>query len=296
MFNHSSQIKWLCGETQPSTLMLIITGINIALSITATLGNALILVALNKDSSLNPPSKLFLRCLAFSDLSVGLLVQPAAAVSFITSLHHRWNICRVSQELWFFFTVFLSGVSFTTTMAISVDRLLALLLGMRYRQVVTIKRARLLVVLFLFASTANYVIYYINAPAFIVFSAILWSSWLTVSTYCYARIYLTLQNQIQAQITPQDQPNGISPINLLRYKKTVSSALWVFAAMMICYVPFGLVLIAVTTMSLSVTLIIISYFGMTLVYLNSSLNPVLYCWKIREVRNAVKEILRNLGF
>ena len=302
MFNYSSQIKWACDQTlahhynfsQLSTVVLIITGINIASSITATLGNALILVALNKVSSLNPPSKLFLRCLAFSDLSVGLLVQPAAALSLSTSVHHRWNLCRVSQELWFFFTVFMSAFSFATTMAISVDRLLALLLGITYRQVVTIKRARFLVVLFLLASTSNYVIYYINISAFILFSAILWSSWLIVSTYCYVRIYLILQNQIQAQITPQDQPNGISPINVLRYKKTVSSAMWVFAAMMICYVPFGLIVILVTTVPLSVSYIIITYFGITLVFLNSSLNPVLYCWKIREVRNAVKEIFKNL--
>ena len=303
MFNYSIQVKWVCDQTlafhynssQLSTLVLILTGINIASSITATLGNALILVALNKVSSLNPPSKLFLRCLAFSDLSVGLLVQPAAAVSLSTSLHHRWNICRVSQELWFFFTVFMTAFSFSTVIAIGVDRLLALLLGIRYRKVVTIKRARFLVVPFLLASTANYVIYYVNIFAFILFSAILWSSWLIVSIYCYARIYLTLQNHIQAQITSQDdQSNGISPINLLRYKKTVSTALWIFAAMMICYVPFGLVIGVVATTSLSDSFIIINFFGLTLVFFNSSLNPVLYCWKIREVRNAVKKILRNL--
>ena len=35
-------------------------------------------------------------------------------------------------------------------------------------------------------------------------------------------------------------------------------------------------------------------FAATIVYLNSSLNPFLYCWKIREVRQAVKETLRQL--
>ena len=38
---------------------------NILLSITATLGNSLILVALHKESSLHPPSKLLYRCLIF---------------------------------------------------------------------------------------------------------------------------------------------------------------------------------------------------------------------------------------
>ena len=209
-------------------------------------------------------------------------------------VYQRWDVCQISKRLWLSFSVFMSAFSFETASAISVDRLLALLLGIRYRQVVTIKRARLLVVLFLLASTAPLVIYQMNVFAFLVFSAMLWSTCLIVSTYSYARIYFTLQNHIQAQITPQGHPNGISPVNLSRYKKTLSSALWVFAAMIICYVPYGLVKIAV--MSPSVSLIIVNYFALTLVYFNSSLNPILYCWKIREVRNAVKEILRNLGF
>ena len=49
---------------------------NIFLSITAFLGNTLILVALRKDSSLHPPSKLLYRCLATTDLCVGLIAQP----------------------------------------------------------------------------------------------------------------------------------------------------------------------------------------------------------------------------
>ena len=31
------------------------------------------------------------------------------------------------------------------------------------------------------------------------------------------------------------------------------------------------------------------YFSVTLVYFNSSLNPILYCWKIKEVRQVVKD-------
>ena len=75
MLNYSIQTGFLCNQTLPAnrnsselpTVLIVISGINVALSITATLGNALIHVAFYKESSLNPPSKLFLRCLAFSD-------------------------------------------------------------------------------------------------------------------------------------------------------------------------------------------------------------------------------------
>jgi len=66
---------------------------------------------------------------------------------------------------------------------------------------------------------------------------------------------------------------------------------------MICYLPFGLVLFVETMLSqITEPVVITVYFGITLVYLNSTLNPLLYCWKIREVRHVVMKILRNLGF
>ena len=130
-----------------------------------------------------------------------------------------------------------------------------------------------------------------NPFAFLEYSASIWALCLIKSIWCYARIYLVLRNHIQAQVIPQGQQNGISPLNLSRYKKTVSTALWLFATLMICYLPFGLVLIAGTIVSeITGSVIIINLFAITLVYLNSSLNPLLYCWKIREVRHAVKEI------
>ena len=45
-------------------------------SITTFLGNALILVALHKESSLHPPSKLLLCSFAITDVCVGLIVEP----------------------------------------------------------------------------------------------------------------------------------------------------------------------------------------------------------------------------
>ncbi|KAL9988882.1 hypothetical protein ACROYT_G003374, partial [Oculina patagonica] len=297
MSNNSIQPGPLCdpamavhlNSSQFYTMISVVSGINIPLALTATLGNALILVALCRDSSLNPPSKLFLRCLALSDLCVGLIVQPVTVVFLLSAVYHRWRLCRVAEILWYSMSILMGGFSLAVLTAISVDRLLALLLGIRYRHVVTMKRARLLVALFLLISIVSCVLQYTDIFDFLVYSAVMLLLWLITSTYCYMRIYLTLRNHIQAQVTPQGQQNGISPLHLLRYKKTVSTALWVFVALMICYAPLGLVLIVNTTQSeQNGSQVIITFFALTLVYLNSSLNPFLYCWKIRELRHAVK--------
>ena len=56
--------------------LIFLSAVNIFLSITAFLGNTLILVALHKETSLHPPSKLLYRNLAITDLCVGITGQP----------------------------------------------------------------------------------------------------------------------------------------------------------------------------------------------------------------------------
>ena len=86
--------------------------VNIFLSITAFLGNFLILVALNKESSLRPPSKLLYRCLATTDLLVGLISQPLAATFWMSVVHKHWSLCRHARDAAFISTYALCGVSY----------------------------------------------------------------------------------------------------------------------------------------------------------------------------------------
>ena len=119
--------------------------LNSFLSVTAFHGNALILIALHKESSLNPPSKLLLRCLVTTDLCVGLISEPLTIAHEKSLVNEHWNICPHLTAASFITSHMLCGVSVATLTAISVDRLLALLLGLRYRQLVTLKRTYVLV-------------------------------------------------------------------------------------------------------------------------------------------------------
>ena len=119
------------------------------MAITAFLGNTLILVALHKESSLHAPSKLLFRNLATTDLCVGLIVEPLFLTYFISILNEPWHICPYAGFAVSSITGHILGcVSLFTLTIISVDRLLALLLGLRYRQVVTLKRIYRVVVVF----------------------------------------------------------------------------------------------------------------------------------------------------
>ena len=107
--------------------------LNSFLSVTAFLGNVLILIALHEESSLHPPSKLLFRSLAATDLCVGLISQPFAVIYWMSVANEHWNIRPYAFVAQLLTSYILCGVSVSTLTAISVDRLLALLLGLRYR-------------------------------------------------------------------------------------------------------------------------------------------------------------------
>ena len=120
--------------------LIFLSALNIFLSITAFLGNTLILVALHKETSLHPPSKLLYRNLAITNLCAGIIAEPLY-VTYITSVvNERWDICHYANWAVRLSGFILGPASLLTLTAISVDRLLALLLGLRYRQVVTVRR------------------------------------------------------------------------------------------------------------------------------------------------------------
>ena len=120
------------------------------MAFTAFLGNTLILLSLHKESSLHAPSKLLFRSLATTDLCVGIISEPLCVAYLITALNERWYmICHYALAILETTGHILGLASLFTLAAISVDRLLALLLGLRYRQVVTLRRIYLIVNCFL---------------------------------------------------------------------------------------------------------------------------------------------------
>ena len=268
--------------------------INSFLAITAFLENTLILVALHKESSLHPPSKLLYRCLATTDLCVGLIAEPFHVAYLMSLVNERWNICLYLLTLAFIASYILSSVSLFTVTAISVDRLLALLLGLRYRSVVTLKRTYATVIIIWVVSIVASTVYFWNKLVFFWYGHVGISLGLITSMFSYIKIFTTLRHhQTEVQDIHQGQPSQTSPLNIARYKKAVSSALWVQLALVVCYLPYGIVDAVVNQAGLSSSLFIARQFTVSLVVLNSSLNPILYCWKIREVKQAVKETIRE---
>ena len=122
----------------------------------------------------------------------------------------------------------------------------------------------------------------------------------------YTIIFINLRLH-QATVHPTVQCNvhhgqpiggGIPTLNIAQFKRTVTSIGLVQSALVICYIPF---VILNAILLLNSVLANSEVFGLasnlvfsTLIFLNSSLNPFLYCWRIKEVRQAVKATIKQL--
>ncbi|XP_029209235.2 melanocortin receptor 3-like [Acropora millepora] len=266
--------------------------INILLGIATTVGNTVILIALHKETSLHKPSKVLLRNLVASDLYVGF-VQLVFGAYWISILQRRWQICRLV-----YFVLRPSGtisiaVSLWTITAISVDRLFALLLKFRYRQVVTLRKVYVVAI-------ASWVCNGICFPSLWYFSHNAMKALfvptiavcLFTSAYCYIRIFIRLRHQHNQVSNLREIQNQQGRADVTRYRKTVSSALWLQLAMLFCYLPH-LLLVSLAFRKYNPSSVLVTPLGttITLMFFNSTLNPILYCWRIKEVRRAVKDIL-----
>ena len=81
---------------------------------------------------------------------------------------------------------------------------------------------------------------------------------------------------------------------MARCRKAVYSALWVQLVLLACYLPVSVVATVIGPRQANLSHFVVALgIANTLVYLNSTLNPFLYCWKISEVRQAMKQTIRK---
>ena len=121
---------------------------------------------------------------------------------------------------------------------------------------------------------------------------------LTTTGLIYCKIYSIVRhhtNQIHAlQLQPVGQNQNGELANAARLKKTALATFYVYVVFVVCFLPFICVKAANLIYGESELRLHLLYYSTTLVYLNSSLNPLVYCWKMRNIRQAVISVFRNI--
>ena len=258
--------------------------------------NSVTIHVLRKNSLLPKPLKTLLLSLAVSDLGAGLIVQPLYIVVTVMKLEH-------SQFYSTTYIVFLTTAnifgfaSFFGVMALSVDRFLAVHLHLRYQELVTPKRVVAVVIsMWVFCAVISFVRLWIGPHISYVIFAIIGASLLLTTTPLNYKIYVTVRhhaNHIQAlQVQQETQDGGIG--NNAGARKFAIGTVFVYLAFMVCYLPTLCYLLVFAISGPSTTIKVFYPYSLTMIFLNSSLNPLIYCWKLRHIRHAVMNILRNI--
>ena len=272
----------------PRNIAVLNSILNAPLIVIAVLGNTLVLAAILRTPSLRSPSLMLLCSLAVSDLIVGLVVQPVYFAYLQTEKDFLYQPLLVMAYS-------ACCVSLYAITAISVDRLLALHYHMRYPSLITTHRAMktsailwlicFLLSLFSFWNKS----FYFTAVAVNIVGCIL------ITTVCYIKIFRIVR-QHQFQIHSQKQAvktlNTENIQNIQRKRLYAINTFIYYIVMIICYVPafVGISILIISPKSWTWSWMIAE----TVAFMNSSINPILYCWRHRELRVAVVKTARQM--
>ena len=267
------------------------------LTYTAIMLNIVTIYAIRKTSTLAKTLKTLLLSLAVSDVGVGLFVQPFYTSFLINWLRHNNPSCNSSQTINIAGYLF-SLASFLGAVAVSVDRFLAVHLHLRYQELVTHKRVIAVVIsVWVFSAFVSLITLWASLSTQSLIISIAGFIGILLTTVAYIKIYLVARrhkNQIQSLQAQVEQTSEMA--NFASLIKSAVGIFYVYLAFLVCYLPYWICVTAINSNRHSIALKIVYLFSTTLVFLNSSLNPVIYCWKMRHIRHAIMDILRNMSW
>ena len=258
--------------------------------------NVLVIMAVNRRPRLQSNTNILLACLAVTDAATGLIVQPSFIAWMILKLLGMPNQSTLlfmlnssSRTLFVCSSLHLTLVTF--------ERLIAIKFTMHYPQVLTKKNIKVAVIVFWVAALSIEVGKKLstNPPIFVnlVTPVVLFSCTVFVA-FSYTLLYRETrrhEKKIKAQQLPQEEVERFA-----RESKVLKTTVYVIGAVVICFTP---VVVFVTVFNItkvtgheailreSNDYDVFWTTTRTCGVLNSLLNPLIYCWRQREMRRFI---------
>ena len=277
-------------------VLVINCAVNIPLAITSIIGNSLVLHAVWKTPTLRSPSVVLLCGLALSDLTVGVVVQPFfIANDLITLFSQDQSLKTLFLRIYNLLAFYVCGISLFTITAVSVDRLVAIQKPLRYASIVTIPRVRCILVSVWITCAILVNAQFWNDTIFLALVAVSICACLFISAFSHVKIYKIVRDhkrRIQIQLEAVESNTVDVHNNMSGLKTSALNALIVFLVLLACYYPYFIVFVVTSVFPINVMLS--RSLASTVVFINSTLNPFLYCWRISEIREVVKQTCHEL--
>ena len=273
--------------------------LNFVFSVVATLENLLVIRALMKTSTIPATVKKLFLSLAFSDLAVGLCSQLMIAIISVSILkmtssgNNTAFFCPTVLSVQNYFMNLLATASFLNIIVIAFDRLLAVSLHLRYQELITPKHVNVALVSSWLISCFNAFIFVFLPTSNEIVAVVILLIGYVLTTVAYVRIYKVVKYH-QNHIYSQNQLQNAQTREVLRQKKSAYNAIFVYLVFLACYLPFLLSTILYFTNTSDISLVVAQWASGFLLFLNSALNPLVYCWRYREIRQIVKRTIKQI--
>lgn len=276
---------------------------NALMSPVAVVGNALVLVAIWKNHSLRTPSFILLGGLAITDFLIGLIILPFLVASTVVELLNKVlpNYCILNGILFYGISSYLGLNAIFVVTLMSIERWM----HMSRSSMVTVARTYkayivicLLPIPIVVSRLAKSLDGCISLREEIVEGIVVFLGLLIIAIFYFKVWKIIVRHQSQVHASQQFQNIGGQPsIDLAKYKRSVIRIFYIVGMFTVCYLPSSLFVIVrmfYENFQLTVGSNLASLILLTLYFLSSSLNPLIYCWRIRVLRVKIKQLLMTV--
>lgn len=262
-----------------------------------------------KNPNLDLPSHVFLSSLATADLITGIIVQPLFVLHKTAWIYGNWSMDCIPRVITEIVAWISAAVTCATIGMISLDRMLALTLHMRYQLYVTRKRAiQVTIHIWISLTLLSFTRFFMtDIGPFIIIGIVGILAGILQVFISYAQIFKYMRHH-QKKIAVQTiipQPLGASSldsegnenIKAVKVKTLWKSAMnlaYVVVLYVIVYLPFVCTLIAFLVFGHTMVVDIFYDISRTFIFCGSVFNPLLYCWKIKDIKVEVLKTLARL--
>ena len=234
-------------------------------------GNFLIVFAIAKSEHLRSPSFILLGCLAATDLFLGFVCQPISVARKIAELRENLTAFCTLKMLHFVSGWITSGISSFTLAAVSADRVLCLILHLRYKAIVTVPRTWIATsVLWIFSIAFVVIRFWMSNVWDLIVMAVMFLVFLVITTSTIKIFQIVRRHQRQIWVhharANTAANTAANTVNVLKCKKSAVTVLYIYGLFLIVYLPFFVVLIIDVFIGYTRTVKIAYYYAVTFIF------------------------------